>query len=167
MERSRAGCHLPIHTSHLVHVEAGGTQSYSATSDFSDCRCQNSLACQAGRSLQNLVQIILSFHEWSSKSVIIAFGQTKIPVKLEPQWSYGIWIGRDTSNGNRLTLTSEGLIKSRSVRRLTLSQRFNVAILRSAVGTSSGPSGRLQEYQDVFIGLPQLMSRYHTRPKPE
>eukprot|EP00971_Amphidinium_carterae_P348665 6490618-Amphidinium_carterae.2 len=49
------------------------------------------------------------------KSAIIAFGETvlyqhhhpqnqKTPVRLEPQWSYGIWIGRDTSNGSHLTL---------------------------------------------------------------
>eukprot|EP00971_Amphidinium_carterae_P115300 2283575-Amphidinium_carterae.5 len=62
---------------------------------------------------------------------------------------------------------SEGLIKSKSVRRLTLSHRFNVAVLRSAAGTPSDPSARLQEYQDEFSGLPQPMSSYHTRPRPE
>eukprot|EP00971_Amphidinium_carterae_P023981 473221-Amphidinium_carterae.1 len=39
MERSRAGCHLPIHTSHLVHVNAG-MQSYQSpqTSQTADVR---------------------------------------------------------------------------------------------------------------------------------
>eukprot|EP00971_Amphidinium_carterae_P095088 1881406-Amphidinium_carterae.3 len=87
------------------------------------------------------------------KSAIIAFGETvlcqrslhdnqKIPIRLEPQ--VVIW------NLDHLTLTSEGLIKSRSVRRLTLPNRINVAILRSAIGTPSDPSGRLQEKQDDF-----------------
>eukprot|EP00971_Amphidinium_carterae_P045650 898400-Amphidinium_carterae.2 len=58
---SRTGCHLPLHTSHVVHVKAG-TQSYSVTADFSDCRCQNSLAFHSVRSLQ----IIPSSHGWSS-----------------------------------------------------------------------------------------------------
>eukprot|EP00971_Amphidinium_carterae_P258364 5128116-Amphidinium_carterae.2 len=56
---------------------------------------------------------------------------------------------------------------TRSVRRLTLSHRFNVAVLRSAVGTPSDPSGRLEELQDDFIGLPELMARYHTKQKPK
>eukprot|EP00971_Amphidinium_carterae_P300374 5967918-Amphidinium_carterae.1 len=46
----------------------------------------------------------------------------QIPVRLEPQWSYGIRIGRDTADGSHLTLTSERLYKSRSVRRLIMSQ---------------------------------------------
>eukprot|EP00971_Amphidinium_carterae_P027944 550377-Amphidinium_carterae.1 len=108
---------------------------------------------------------------------MIAFGETvlcqhhhrqnqKIPVRLEPQWSYGIWIGGDTSDGSHLTLTSEGLYKSRSVRRLTMSQRFNVAVLRSAVGTPADPSGKLQDFEEEFIGLPLLMARYQTRRRP-
>eukprot|EP00971_Amphidinium_carterae_P241324 4791715-Amphidinium_carterae.1 len=112
------------------------------------------------------------------KSTFIACGEAvlcqhshhenqKIPIKLEPLRLYGIWIGRDTSNGNHLTLTSEGRIKSRSVRRLTVFHRFNVAVLRSATGTPTHPSGRLQEFQVELLGLPQLMTRYHTRPRPE
>eukprot|EP00971_Amphidinium_carterae_P270990 5377630-Amphidinium_carterae.3 len=65
------------------------------------------------------------------KSANIAFGETvlcqhnvhenqKLPQRLEPQWSYGVWIGRDTSEGSHITLTSEGRMKSRSVRRLTI-----------------------------------------------
>eukprot|EP00971_Amphidinium_carterae_P349201 6490894-Amphidinium_carterae.1 len=68
------------------------------------------------------------------KSAIIAFGETvlcqhnahenqKLPQRLEPQWSYGVWIGRDTSDGNHITLTSEGRMKSRSVKRLTMPHR--------------------------------------------
>eukprot|EP00971_Amphidinium_carterae_P103237 2043458-Amphidinium_carterae.6 len=72
------------------------------------------------------------------KSAIIAFGKTVLcqhnhhdKQKID-----------DTLNGKHLTLTSEGLIKSRSVRRLTLSHRVKVAILRRVVGTPSDPSGR-------------------------
>eukprot|EP00971_Amphidinium_carterae_P200117 3971423-Amphidinium_carterae.3 len=93
----------------------------------------------------------------------------KIPVRLEPQWSYRIWIGRDTSNGNHLsdfTLTSEGLIKSRRVRRLMLSYKYNVVIRRTAIGTDFKNS-KMKEFQDEFIGLPQLMTRYHARQRPE
>eukprot|EP00971_Amphidinium_carterae_P267925 5315328-Amphidinium_carterae.2 len=57
----------------------------------------------------------------------------------------------DTSDGSHLTLTSEGLMISRSVRRLTMSQRFNVAILRSAFGTPPDPSSRLQEFEEEFM----------------
>eukprot|EP00971_Amphidinium_carterae_P021486 423625-Amphidinium_carterae.6 len=85
------------------------------------------------------------------KSAIIAIGETmlcqhnfhetqKLPQRLEPQWSYGVWTGRDTSNGNHLTPSSEGRIKSRSVKSLTMPHRFNKAVLMSAVGTPRDPS---------------------------
>eukprot|EP00971_Amphidinium_carterae_P264664 5249960-Amphidinium_carterae.4 len=88
------------------------------------------------------------------KSAIIAFGVTvlcqhnfhesqKLPQRLEPQWSYGVWIGRDTSNGNHLTLTSEG------------------------PGTPRDPSGRLEEYQDEFIGLPPLVTKYQSKQRAD
>eukprot|EP00971_Amphidinium_carterae_P348664 6490618-Amphidinium_carterae.1 len=34
-----------------------------------------------------------------------------------------------------------------------MSQRFNVAILRSAIGTPSDPSSKLQEFEEEFIAL--------------
>eukprot|EP00971_Amphidinium_carterae_P003263 64320-Amphidinium_carterae.1 len=138
MEKSR-----PTHANHLVHVKAG-TQNYSTTSDFSNCKCQSGLAFHAVRSLH----IIQYSHGWLSMldslkqiptrsrwsdSILKNLGSEaqvshhciyktvlcqhshhvnqKIPVRLERQWSCGIWIGIDTSNGNPLTLTSEGLIK--------------------------------------------------------
>eukprot|EP00971_Amphidinium_carterae_P323970 6438264-Amphidinium_carterae.1 len=61
MERSRAGCHLPTHTNHLVHVKAG-IPNYSVMAGFSDCKCQSSLTFQSVRSLQ----IIQSSLGWSS-----------------------------------------------------------------------------------------------------
>eukprot|EP00971_Amphidinium_carterae_P210775 4182560-Amphidinium_carterae.1 len=33
-------------------------------------------------------------------------------------------------------------------------------VLRSAIGTPSDPSGRLQDFEEEFIGLPLLMARY-------
>eukprot|EP00971_Amphidinium_carterae_P048909 963812-Amphidinium_carterae.1 len=48
-----------------------------------------------------------------------------------------------------------------------MSRRFNVAILRSAIGTPSDPSSKLQEFEEEFIGLPLLMAGYQTRRRPE
>eukprot|EP00971_Amphidinium_carterae_P045761 900408-Amphidinium_carterae.1 len=48
-----------------------------------------------------------------------------------------------------------------------MSQRFNAAVLRSTIGTPSDPSGKLQDFQEEFIGLPTHMARYQTRSRPE
>eukprot|EP00971_Amphidinium_carterae_P138899 2752827-Amphidinium_carterae.5 len=63
------------------------------------------------------------------KSAIIAFGKTvllqhqepknqKVPKRLQPQWSFGIWVGRDSTTGCHVTPTTEGAIRATSGKRL-------------------------------------------------
>eukprot|EP00971_Amphidinium_carterae_P038666 760198-Amphidinium_carterae.2 len=105
------------------------------------------------------------------KSASIAFGETVLcqhnvhgsHQRLEPQWSYGVWIGRATANGNHLTLTSEGVIQSRSVKRFAIPRTINKAMLKNEVVTPR----RLEEFQDEFICLPHLVTKYHSKQRAE
>eukprot|EP00971_Amphidinium_carterae_P125043 2477307-Amphidinium_carterae.2 len=51
-----------------------------------------------------------------------------------------------------MAITSHSPVRQpRSVRRLTLSHRFSVALHRSAICTPQDPSGNLEDFQDEFM----------------
>ena len=75
-------------------------------------------------------------------STIVEIGETvtyrlvgKHKYKLDTIWKYGLWLGRDTENGEHLVSNSEGsVLRARSIRRLTPSQKYDKSLLDKLVG---------------------------------
>ena len=61
--------------------------------------------------------------------------------KLQPVWSSGIWLGKDTESDETLVGTTNGVLRVRSIRRLLPSEQFNLELLTSVVGLPWAPQG--------------------------
>eukprot|EP00971_Amphidinium_carterae_P062367 1234402-Amphidinium_carterae.2 len=100
------------------------------------------------------------------KSAIIASGERQCSFNIKSmrikKWSFGIWVGRDSTTGRHITLTVDGTIKTTYVRPLVESQRFKREMLSHLKGTPSDPLGSQMDFKDGFIGLPVLLEKYVT-----
>ena len=75
-------------------------------------------------------------------STIVEIGETvtyrfvgKHKHKLDTMWENGLWLGRDTENGEHLVSNADGSVfRARSIRRLTPSMKYDKSLLDKLVG---------------------------------
>eukprot|EP00973_Karenia_brevis_P088297 12243523-Karenia_brevis.AAC.1 len=74
--------------------------------------------------------------------------------KMEPRHEYGAYLGTSDRTGEVYIGTAEGVVKSRTVKRLIDSEQWDLNLLKSIVGTPWAPIDGEKE-QDVPIRIPQ------------
>ncbi|CAK9020327.1 unnamed protein product [Durusdinium trenchii] len=70
--------------------------------------------------------------------------------KAEPSWVQAIWLGRDTSADMRLIGTTSGVLKTRSIRRLPVSEQVDQRMAEDFKASPWDPKGRGED-TDVLI----------------
>ena len=81
--------------------------------------------------------------------------------KADPSWVPGLWLGRDTSADMHIVGTTSGVFKTRSIRRLPVSEQVDKQLLKDFQAKPWGPKGRGED-TDVLVlpsqeqGLPSL-----------
>ena len=61
--------------------------------------------------------------------------------KTMSNWSTGIWLGRCTNSDEHCVATSEDVFRTRTIRRLNKSDRYNKELLESMVSTPWATKG--------------------------
>ena len=74
-------------------------------------------------------------------SQVLPFGETVIfrdtgPIKckLRTNWNFGVWLGRDSQDDMHVLGTRQGIVKARSVKRTTQSERYDQQLLLQMKG---------------------------------
>ena len=82
--------------------------------------------------------------------------------KADPSWVPGLWLGRDTSADMHIVGTTSGVFKTRSIRRLPVSEQVDKQLLKDFQAKPWDPKGRGED-TDVLVlppsqeqGLPSL-----------
>ena len=107
---------------------------------------------------------------WSKRytSALCKFGEIVLcrlrgkQPKADPSWVPGLWLGRDTSADMRIVGTTSGVFKTRSIRRLPVSEQVDKQLLKDFQAKPWDPKGRGED-TDVLVlpssqeqGLPSL-----------
>ena len=73
--------------------------------------------------------------------------------KADPSWVPGLWLGRDASADMHVVGTTSGVFKTRSIRRLPVSEQVGKQLLKDFQAKPWDPKGRAED-TDVLV-LPQ------------
>ena len=107
---------------------------------------------------------------WSKRytSALFKFGEIVLcrlrgkQPKADPSWVPGLWLGRDTSADMHIVGTTSGVFKTRSIRRLPVSEQVDKQLLKDFQAKPWDPKGRGED-TDVLVlppsqeqGLPSL-----------
>ena len=107
---------------------------------------------------------------WSKRytSALCKFGEIVLcrlrgkQPKADPSWGLGLWLGRDASADMHIVGTISGVFKTRSIRRLPVSEQVDKRLLNDFQAKPWGPKGRGED-TDVLVlppsqeqGLPSL-----------
>ena len=107
---------------------------------------------------------------WSKRytSALCKFGEIVLcrlrgkQPKADPSWVPGLWLGRDTSADMHIVGTTSGVFKTRSIRRLPVSEQVDKQLLKDFQAKPWDPKGRGED-TDVLVlppsqeqGLPSL-----------
>ena len=82
--------------------------------------------------------------------------------KADPSWVPGLWLGRDTSADMHIVGTTSGVFKTRSIRRLPVSEQVDKQLLKDFQAKPRGPKGRGEDTGVLVLppsqeqGLPSL-----------
>ena len=98
---------------------------------------------------------------WSKRytSALCKFGEVVLcrlrgkQPKADPSWVPGLWLGRDTSADMHVVGTTSGVFKTRSIRRLPVSEQVDKQLLKDFQAKPWDPKGRGED-TDVLV-LPQ------------
>ena len=107
---------------------------------------------------------------WSKRytSALCKFGEIVLcrlrgkQPNADPSWVPGLWLGRDTSADVHIVGTTSGVFKTRSIRRLPISEQVDKQLLKDFQAKPWDPKGRGED-SDVLVlppsqeqGLPSL-----------
>ena len=70
--------------------------------------------------------------------------------KADPSWVPGLWLGRDTSADRHIVATTSGMFKTRSIRRLPVSEQVDKQFLKDFQAKHWDPKGRGED-TDVLV----------------
>ena len=84
--------------------------------------------------------------------------------KADPSWVPGWWLGRDTSADMHVVGTTSGVFKTRSIRRLPVSEQVDKQLLKDFQAKPWDPKGRGED-TDVLV-LPQTPEAQGLPPLP-
>ena len=98
---------------------------------------------------------------WSKRctSALCKFGEIVLcrlrgkQPKADPSWVPGLWLGRDASADMHVVGTTSGVVKTRSIRRLPVSEQVDKQVLKDFQAKPWDPKGRGED-TDVLV-LPQ------------
>ena len=82
----------------------------------------------------------------------------------DPSWVPGLWLGRDTSADMHVVGTTSGVFKTRSIRRLPVSEQVDRQLLKDFQAKPWDPKGRGED-TDVLV-LPQASEAQGLPPLP-
>ena len=109
---------------------------------------------------------------WSKRytSALCKFGEIVLcrlrgkQPKADPSWVPGLWLGRDTSADMHVVGTTSGVFKTRSIRRLPVSEQVDKQLLKDFQAKPWDPKGRGED-TDVLV-LPQAPEIQGLPPLP-
>ena len=109
---------------------------------------------------------------WSKRytSALCKFGEIVLcrlrgkQPKADPSWVPGLWLGRDTSADMHVVGTTSGVFKTRSIRRLPVSEQVDKQLLKDFQAKPWDPKGRGED-TDVLV-LPQAPETQGLPPLP-
>ena len=109
---------------------------------------------------------------WSKRytSALCKFGEIVLcrlrgkQPKADPSWVPGLWLGRDTSADMHVVGTTSGVFKTRSIRRLPVSEQVDKQLLKDFQAKPWDPKGRGED-TDVLV-LPQAPEAQGLPPLP-
>ena len=109
---------------------------------------------------------------WSKRytSALCKFGEVVLcrlrgkQPKADPSWVPGLWLGRDTSADMHVVGTTSGVFKTRSIRRLPVSEQVDKQLLKDFQAKPWDPKGRGED-TDVLV-LPQAPETQGLPPLP-
>ena len=109
---------------------------------------------------------------WSKRytSALCKFGEIVLcrlrgkQPKADPSWVPGLWLGRDTSADMHVVGTTSGVFKTRSIRRLPVSEQVDKQLLKDFQAKPWDPKGRGED-ADVLV-LPQAPETQGLPPLP-
>ena len=80
--------------------------------------------------------------------------------KGDSVWERGIWCGRSEDTGKHILLTTDGRVLARTVRRLLVGSRTDIALLRESIGTPWDPMlGTVVPENNIPMPVPEVFRR--------